>query len=165
MNRHTRFSRIGRLGALVAVTAILPGCWQDNPYRTLHLPPPAALTMNTTAADPYLWLEDVTAAKSLDWVRQQNALSTKELEASPDFAPLRQRLLAILDSKERIPSVAKHGKFYYNYWRDLKNPRGLLRRTSLEEFKKAQPAWETVLDSICSAPLRKRTGSGRARIS
>ncbi|MST94291.1 MAG: S9 family peptidase [Pedosphaera sp.] len=102
--------------------------------------------MNTTAADPYLWLEDVTAAKSLDWVRQQNAVSTKELEASPDFAPLRQRLLAILDSKERIPSVAKHGKFYYNYWRDQKNPRGLLRRTSLEEFKKAQPAWETVLD-------------------
>ncbi len=146
MNRHTRFSRIGRLGALVAVTAILPGCWQDNPYQTLHLPPPAAPTMNTTAADPYLWLEDVTAAKSLDWVRQQNAFSTKELEASPDFAPLRQRLLAILDSKERIPSVAKHGKFYYNYWRDQKNPRGLLRRTSLEEFKKAQPAWEPVLD-------------------
>ena len=146
MNRYLRFSLVGRLGALVAVTAILPGCWQDNPYRTLHLPPPAAPTMNTTAADPYLWLEDVTAAKSLDWVRQQNAVSTKELEASPDFAPLRQRLLAILDSKERIPSVAKHGKFYYNYWRDQKNPRGLLRRTSLEEFKKAQPAWETVLD-------------------
>ena len=146
MNRYLRFSLVGRLGALVAVTAILPGCWQNNPYRTLHLPPPAAPTMNTTAADPYLWLEDVTAAKSLDWVRQQNAVSTKELEASPDFAPLRQRLLAILDSKERIPSVAKHGKFYYNYWRDQKNPRGLLRRTSLEEFKKAQPAWETVLD-------------------
>ena len=146
MNRYLRFSLVGRLGALVAVTAILPGCWQDNPYRTLHLPPPAAPTMNTTAADLYLWLEDVTAAKSLDWVRQQNAVSTKELEASPDFAPLRQRLLAILDSKERIPSVAKHGKFYYNYWRDQKNPRGLLRRTSLEEFKKAQPAWETVLD-------------------
>ena len=39
--------------------------------------------MNHTPADPYLWLENVTADKSLDWARAQNALSTKELQASP----------------------------------------------------------------------------------
>jgi prolyl oligopeptidase len=96
--------------------------------------------------DPHLWLEEVAGQKQLDWVRQQNAESTNELEALPEFGPIRQRLLAIMDSKERIPFVSKHGKFVYNFWRDDKNPRGLWRRTTLKEYKKPQPAWETVLD-------------------
>ena len=98
------------------------------------------------SADPYLWLEDVSGSRALDWVKEQNALSTRELEASPDFEPLRKRLLAILDSKNRIPFVAKHGSWYYNFWRDENNVRGLWRRTTLAEFKKPNPAWETVLD-------------------
>jgi prolyl oligopeptidase len=96
--------------------------------------------------DPYLWLEDVTGERSLSWVKEQNAGSKSELEASPDFQPIRQRLLTILDSKEKIPYAAKHGAYYYNFWRDEKNIRGLWRRTTLEEFKKPSPAWETVLD-------------------
>ena len=98
------------------------------------------------ADDPYQWLEDVTGERSLTWVRSQNAVSTKELEASPDFEPIRKRLLSILDSRERIPYVSKHGAWCYNFWRDEKNVRGLWRRTSLAEFKKPQPAWEIVLD-------------------
>jgi prolyl oligopeptidase len=107
------------------------------------IPAPAALSQ---ADDPYLWLEDVTGERALAWVRAQNALSTKELEASPDFDPIRKRLLSILDSKERIPYVSKHGAWCYNFWRDEKNVRGLWRRTTLEEFKKPQPAWAIVLD-------------------
>ena len=96
--------------------------------------------------DPYLWLEDVTGEKALDWVRQQNAVSTRELEAAKNFDTLRQRLLSILDSKERIPFVTKHGELLYNFWRDGKNVRGLWRRTTLSEYKKRSPKWETVLD-------------------
>jgi prolyl oligopeptidase len=107
---------------------------------------PGAVARSNSGNDPYLWLEDVTAERSLDWVRAQNAISTKELESSPDFEPIRSRLLAILDSKERIPGVAKHGRYYYNFWRDQTNVRGLWRRTTLDEYKKAAPAWETVLD-------------------
>src|SRR5579863_9104744 len=99
-----------------------------------------------TNADPYQWLEDVTGERALSWVRLQNAVSTNELESLPNFEPIRARLLSILDSKERIPFVAKHGRWYYNFWRDQNNPRGLWRRTTLQEFKKNDPAWETVLD-------------------
>ena len=105
--------------------------------------PPSALS---TAEDPYLWLEAVTGERALNWVREQDAITTRELESSPNFEPIRQRLLAILDSKEKIPSVAKHGAWCYNFWRDGKSPRGLWRRTTLAEFKKAEPAWEIVLD-------------------
>src|SRR5262245_58323827 len=92
-----------------------------------------------TTTDPYLWLEDVTGEKALTWVRQQNGVSTNELESASEFEPIRSRLLSIMDSKERIPYVAKHGKWYYNFWRDQTNPRGLWRRTTLIEFKKPQP--------------------------
>ena len=108
--------------------------------------PAAAPAAHAPADDPYLWLEDVTGERALAWVKAQNAQSTKELEAAPDFEPIRKRLLAILDSKERIPYVSKHGAWCYNFWRDEKNVRGIWRRTSLAEFKKPQPAWETVLD-------------------
>ena len=103
---------------------------------------PPAVAMD----DPYLWLEDVTGAKSLDWVRAHNAISQKELESAPGFNALRERLLAILNSKARIPAVAKRGEYFYNLWQDASHVRGLWRRTSLAEFRKAEPAWETVLD-------------------
>lgn len=96
--------------------------------------------------DPYLWLEAVDDAKALDWVRARNADSTRELEASPDFAPIHDRLLTILDSEARIPYVTKIGDRYYNFWRDAKQVRGVWRRTTFEEYAKAEPVWETVLD-------------------
>ncbi|MEK7468826.1 MAG: prolyl oligopeptidase family serine peptidase [Planctomycetota bacterium] len=98
------------------------------------------------SADPHLWLEDVYGEKALDWVRAQNAVSQKELEALPEFEPTRKRLLAIYDSRERIPHVGKRGKWFYNFWRDAKNVRGVWRRTTLDEYRKAAPAWETVID-------------------
>jgi prolyl oligopeptidase len=51
-----------------------------------------------------------------------------------------------LDSNERIPFVTKHGEYYYNFWRDRKNERGLWRRTTLNEYQKSTPEWEVLLD-------------------
>lgn len=96
--------------------------------------------------DPYLWLEDVEGERALDWVRAQNAVALEKLEADPGFAKLRDDLLAILDSRERIPFVSRHGEHYYNFWRDQQNPRGLWRRTTLEEYRKAEPEWDVLLD-------------------
>jgi prolyl oligopeptidase len=96
--------------------------------------------------DPYLWLEDVGGDKALDWVRAQNAKSQKELEAAPQFAPIRARALEVLDSKERIPFVVKRGDHLYNFWQDENNKRGLWRRTTLAEYRKPEPRWEVVLD-------------------
>jgi prolyl oligopeptidase len=99
-----------------------------------------------TPSDPYLWLEDVHGERALAWVRERNAESEKLLQAQPGFDALRQRVREVLDSKEQIPYVARRGDRLYNLWRDAANPRGLWRRTTLAEYRKAQPAWETVLD-------------------
>ncbi|HWD21241.1 MAG TPA: prolyl oligopeptidase family serine peptidase [Verrucomicrobiae bacterium] len=96
--------------------------------------------------DPNLWLENITGEKALDWVRAHNAVTLREYENSADFKSLDERFLKILDSRARIPYVDKRGKYFYNFWRDDHNPRGLWRRTTLAEYKKAEPKWETVLD-------------------
>ena len=131
-------------GALLILALFAAGC-----KETRSAPSGAGTTsvLKTNAVeDPFLWLEDVTGDKALDWVRQQNAVAMRELEARPDFQVTRQRLLAIYNSRDRIPFVGKNGRYYYNFWRDEKNPRGLWRRTTMEEYRKPEPQWEIILD-------------------
>ena len=104
------------------------------------------LAVGDEPLDPYLWLEDAAGAKALAWVKERNAESTSELTRSERFQSLERRLLEVLDSEARIPAIQKLGPYYYNFWRDAKNPRGLWRRTTLEEYRKAKPNWEVVLD-------------------
>ena len=105
-----------------------------------------AMSQNTVAADPYLWLEEVQGEPALSWVRERNAESEKQLQASPAFAERKRLLREVLDSRDQIPYVARRGDWLYNLWRDEKNPRGLWRRTTLAEYRKPAPAWETVID-------------------
>ena len=96
--------------------------------------------------DPFLWLEDVGGERALDWVREQNRTSQAALEKAPGFEALRSDLLAILDSDEKIPYVGKIGDWYYNFWQDAEHVQGVWRRTTLEEYRKPQPKWETIID-------------------
>ncbi|WP_414648865.1 prolyl oligopeptidase family serine peptidase [Dokdonella sp.] len=110
------------------------------------MPNDANASAADAATDPYLWLEDVTADRSLDWVRKQNAQSTRKLAESTEFKRLRDDIKAILDSDDKIAMVNKIGDRYYNFWQDAEHPRGIWRRTTLEEYRKDSPKWETVLD-------------------
>ena len=108
-----------------------------------------AMTGFATAGEPEdsrLWLEDVTGDRALAWVRERNAESTAELTKPDAFRTLEGRILSVLDSNAKIPMVSKLGPYYYNFWKDAKNKRGLWRRTTLDEYRKAEPAWETVID-------------------
>ncbi|MBN2359870.1 MAG: S9 family peptidase [Deltaproteobacteria bacterium] len=135
---------------------LLAGCTTTTPPpRTVTAAKPTptsapavvATSQSAPAEDPYLWLEEVTGEKALAWARQQNERSTGELTADPRFEPLRKRLLGIYDSKDKIPFVNKQAKYFYNFWRDDKHVRGIWRRvSSLAEYQKKEPAWETVLD-------------------
>jgi len=114
--------------------------------------------------DPYLWLEEVTGDKALAWVKERNAESTAAVTENDSFRTLHHRLLQILDSDARIPFVSKAGDYYYNFWRDAKNTRGVWRRTTLEEYRKDKPQWEMVLDLDALAEAEKENwvwkGSG-----
>jgi len=96
--------------------------------------------------DENLWLEEVLSKKSLEWVKLQNQDSVALLEKVPGFKETNQTILDILNSDKRIPFAYKLGDYFYNFWKDAKNPRGILRRTTLTEYKKQQPLWEIILD-------------------
>ncbi|ULU25492.1 prolyl oligopeptidase family serine peptidase [Dyella terrae] len=106
----------------------------------------AADTISPAAKDPNLWLENIDGTKQLDWVKQQNATTVKKYADSAEFKQLDARLLEVLDSHDRIPMVSKMGDYFYNFWRDKEHPKGLWRRTTLDEYRKNSPAWETVID-------------------
>ena len=104
--------------------------------------------------DPWLWLEEVSAEKSISWANGLNKKSLGELD-SPAREALRQKLLAIYDSKEKIPYPDARGKWLYNFWKDEQHVRGIWRRVSLDGFKKKDPAWEVVLDVDARAAAEK----------
>ena len=107
---------------------------------------PVHANEEAAVSDPYQWLEGVEDPKALEWVKAQNAKAEAELAATPEFKQLEADLLAIYDSDDKIPGVYKQGEWYYNFWRDKQNPRGLWRRTTLEEYRKPRPQWEVLID-------------------
>ncbi|HEU4622856.1 MAG TPA: prolyl oligopeptidase family serine peptidase [Burkholderiaceae bacterium] len=111
------------------------------------------LTTTHAIDDPYLWLEEVQGARALEFVAEANARTTRALESTPTFEALRREILEVLDSRERIPYVVKRGPWLYNFWQDAQHPRGLWRRTSLDEYRKPTPVWDVLidLDALASA--------------
>ncbi|HVD85483.1 MAG TPA: S9 family peptidase, partial [Bradyrhizobium sp.] len=95
--------------------------------------------------DPYLWLEQIEGERALAFVAQQSKL-TLENFGDAGFADDRDTLTAIYDRPDNIPYVTRRGGFLYNLWKDAKNPRGLWRRTTLDEFRGPNPKWEALLD-------------------
>lgn len=96
--------------------------------------------------DPYEWLEEVESPKALEWVKDRNDKTLKDLQGDTTFKDTHEALEKILLAKDRIPSAVFREGYFYNFWQDEKNPKGLWRRTTLEEYRKASPAWEVLLD-------------------
>ncbi len=99
-----------------------------------------------TPSDPYLWLEEVQSDRALNWARERNAQSQGVLEAVPGFAATKAKMLEVLNNKDQIPYISRRGGYVVNFWRDAINKRGLWRRTTLDEYRKPEPKWETLID-------------------
>jgi prolyl oligopeptidase len=126
-------------GLALALAVIMGGMTQA------HDATPAAGS-TATNDDPYLWLADIHGQRAMDWVKAQNAVTQKQFASTPAFAQSRDRILEVLDSEAKIPYVMRMGDHLYNFWRDKAHPRGIWRRTTLEEYRKKEPTWEVLLD-------------------
>jgi prolyl oligopeptidase len=100
----------------------------------------------TPPADPYIWLEDVSSPRAMDWVHAENAKTLKVLQGDPRFAGLFADALTLAQAKDRIPYPELIGDQVYNLWRDAAHVRGVWRRTSKADYAMATPHWTTVLD-------------------
>ncbi|CAI0777996.1 prolyl oligopeptidase family serine peptidase [Serratia ficaria] len=100
----------------------------------------------SAAGDEFLWLEELQGKAAQQWVQRENQRTAARFAQGEGFHQLERQVLDILNKDTQIPWISKRGDYYYNFWQDQANPRGLLRRTTLAEYRKARPAWETVLD-------------------
>ena len=112
--------------------------------------------------DPYLWLEDIEGERALAFVEQQNQITLQKF-GDAGFAADRDALAAIYDRPDNIPYVTRRGGWLYNLWKDANNPRGLWRRTTLAEFRKASRHGRSCSIWTSSLPRKTRTGSGLAQ--
>ena len=104
------------------------------------------------AEDPHLWLEDVTGAKQLEWVRAHNAKYLPELESVPGFAEWQAKAETILTDPRRIayPTGASPSGVtatqVFNFWRDKDHVRGIWRVSPRAAFDAGKPEWSTLID-------------------
>lgn len=96
--------------------------------------------------DENLWLEEVQGEKPLAWVKERNAETQSAIEKLPNYKANEQEIKKIILAKDRLPAITLAGRYVYNFWQDDVHVRGIWRRTSLEQYKKARPNWEIVLD-------------------
>jgi len=95
-------------------------------------------------------MEEVLSEKVLAWVKERNDATVTNI-GNPKETKEYQRILSILDSKDKIPSIAKIGNGQcYNFWQDEEHIQGIWRKTTLESYganKEGEgPEWTTVLD-------------------
>jgi prolyl oligopeptidase len=105
--------------------------------------------------DPYLWLEEVSSPRAMEWVNSHNAQTQAVLEADPRYQSYYNEALAIGQASDRIPFGRFLGGQIYNFWQDAEHVRGILRRTSLADYQSPEPKWETVLDLDALATAEK----------
>jgi prolyl oligopeptidase len=128
-------------------TAILAAALAGAAATAVHAQAPAD--------DPYLWLEDVSSPRAMDWVNAHNAKAQAVLEADSRYQAYYAEALAIAQARDRIPFGRFLNGQVYNFWQDSDHVRGVFRRTSLAGYQAEAPAWQTVLDLDALATAEK----------
>lgn len=99
-----------------------------------------------TSSDAYLWLEDIESPKSLEFAKAENEKTLSVLQSDPNYKSIEADIRKLAYAKDRIPWAYPMRGYFYNFWRDEKNARGLWRRTTLSEYRKNNPKWEVIID-------------------
>jgi prolyl oligopeptidase len=102
--------------------------------------------------DPYIWLEEVESPESIEFAKSANAKCLAEL-GDPSETDTYKRVLTALQSDDRIPYVRMLGydedtgdMLLYNFWRDANSPKGIWRKTTMQQYQSDDTEWTTVLD-------------------
>ena len=99
----------------------------------------------TTTVDD-LWLEEVTAEKALNWVKDENIRTTSILEQNPQFVKIQEEAEAILTSDDKLLRGGQFDGYFYNLYRGKTAVKGIWRRQAWEDYKNQADKWENLLD-------------------
>lgn len=105
--------------------------------------------------DPHLWLEEIEGKEALSWVKERNEKSLTHFEKAKNYQSIEEDIRKIALAKDRIALPNLMNGYLYNFWQDQTHVRGIWRRTTLENYEKAEIIWETVLDIDALAAAEK----------
>lgn len=131
------FRRVGR-------AALLTG----SMFTPLH----AADAPDTIPA----WLSDINGAQAMSWVKEQNERTLRLLGHGPLYQGLYNTSLKLLQTHDRLASPMQIDGMIYNFWRDDRHLRGILRRTTPDSYATEHPEWTVALDLDALAAKEKR---------
>jgi prolyl oligopeptidase len=86
----------------------------------------------TSVPDPYRWLEDDNSEETLAWVKAQNAVTFRYLEALPQREPLRARLTELWNYPRYGTPFHKGGRYFFFKNDGLQNQSVLYKQASLD---------------------------------
>jgi len=115
--------------------SVLAGC-NTTPEKNIVIKPDS----------DYQWLEQVEDKKALAWVRENNKAAFSVLKGHTSYQQSFDANMTLLNSTDRIAYATQRGDYLYNFWTDKNHKRGIYRRTTLAEYQKNSPVWETILD-------------------
>ncbi|HUA09094.1 MAG TPA: prolyl oligopeptidase family serine peptidase [Candidatus Acidoferrales bacterium] len=138
-------SRVIAVGAILAALAVSQRAWLPAIAQTLTAAQ-TTVAKAPPAGDPFLWLEDKDGARSMAWVKEQNARTLPVIQGDSHYQAFYADALAIAQSKDRIPYPTSLGGAIYNFWQDDQHVRGVWRRTTPASYASSSPEWTTVLD-------------------
>jgi len=150
-----RMSLTGTASRRVAAALAITGA-----MIAASLLPASAQPPSSEQPDNYTWLEDIHGERPLAWVNAENARTAAVLEKDSHFAPLEADALKVLESPDRLAIPQFRGDAVYNTWRDAEHVRGIVRRTTLDDYLKEKPTWETVLDYDALSKAEKQSWVG-----
>ena len=128
----------------VASLAVLSACNPADNAKQANQEVQTPMTASITEAP--LWLEEVEGEQALAKVTGWNKRTLDKLTSDPRFSQYQQAALNIVNATDKIPYGTYRNDMVYNFWQDENHVRGVLRQTSLAEYSKAQPQWQTLLD-------------------
>jgi len=102
--------------------------------------------IETEITDPYIWLEEIESAKSLEWINARNEESASFIKNNPLYEDLKAKFLETYDDTDKIAYPNLVGKYVYNLWQDEDNERGIWRRMLAIDFIAKKTQWEVILD-------------------
>lgn len=102
--------------------------------------------------DKYIFLETTDDDQTQNFIKSENISTAKSLEQLPSYESIKSGTLEMLSSNDKIPAPSVFGDTIITVWRDKKNPQGIIRSMSYDDYLKygakdsLHNKWNVILD-------------------
>lgn len=90
----------------------------------------------------YLWLEEIKSEQALSFVQSESEKTEKWLTKTESYQTFYKKILNSFKEIKNPINGFFWNQYFYQYHRDIENPRGIWRRCPTDHFHR----WETIID-------------------